>query len=228
MLDDLAEEAPADVLQDVMLTIVFPLARHTWDKAAFGEEPMMKRRNHQDHPSSSSTRSAATATPPPPQNGRHRAERGSGGGYPSAAAQPEAAQEAPEAEDGFEMVEAPDESGHPHAGAAASAPTLSREPSGGRDGGDGNGEGAGTKDSDDDNIDGDNSDGEAEVGLQQLSSPALLALLLVLKSFLKHLSSLRRGEKFCDVWHEVGVVYSREVGGGLFVVARERTFGCSR
>lgn len=103
------------------------------------------------------------------------------------------------------MVEAPDEAGHsPHADPAASTPTLSREPSGGRGGEEREMEGEGTADSDDDDDDDDdNSDGEVES--QQLSSPALLALLLVLKSFLKHLSSLRRGDKFCDVWHEVGV-----------------------
>lgn len=101
------------------------------------------------------------------------------------------------------MIEAPDEAGHsPHADATAAAPALSREPSGGRGGGEGVREAEGTENGDDDDDD-DNSDDE--VGLQQLSSPALLALLLVLKSFLKHLSSLRRGEQFCDVWREVRV-----------------------
>lgn len=39
----------------------------------------------------------------------------------------------------------------------------------------------------------------------QLSSPALLALLLVFKSFLMHLPSLRLAEDFHEVWSQVGV-----------------------
>lgn len=213
------------MLKDVMLTIVFPLARHIWDVAAFGE-PRPQWRHRHDQLRSSSTQSShrrrrnaamTTTTPLPPPNGRqqvgstgrrHRPGHGDepdgdggGGGARAAAVQLQAAQEddeGEEGEDGFEMVEAPDERSHSlHANAAASAPTLCREPSWGRYGWEGDGKGA------EGEGDGDDGNGDDEVGLQPLSSPALLVLLLVLKSFLKHLSSLRRGTNFCDVWHEV-------------------------
>lgn len=234
VLDDLAGAAPPEMLQDVMLTVIFPLARHTWDVAAFGRTPP-QRWNHHDQPSSSSStqplhrRGQDAAASPPPQSGRqgvastgrrHRAEHGDGGGGgggATAAVPLEAAHEVEEGEeeegeDGFEMVEAPNERGHsPQANAAASGPTLCREPSGTSGGGEEEGEGEGAENNDDGD---DDSSSDGEVGLQQLSSPALLVLLLVLKTFLKHLSSLRRGGGFCDVWHEVSV----GAGGRLWSV----------
>ena len=94
------------------------------------------------------------------------------------------------------MVEVPDSGIHlPTAVATVSAPVLHRESSGGRRGGaDDQGE---EDDSDGDGAD----DGEGES--QQMSGQALLALLLVLKSFLKHLSSLRGGGRFVEVWRQV-------------------------
>lgn len=120
------------------------------------------------------------------------------------AAQVEAAQE----EDGFEMVEAPDDEGdHSRCGAdmalSASTSTLRHQSRAVRERGGLEGEEDG--DDDNDNGNGNENDGDDgdEGGLQQLSSPALLALLLVLKSFLKHLSALRRGSQFYEVWRQV-------------------------
>ncbi|CBN75009.1 expressed unknown protein [Ectocarpus siliculosus] len=108
------------------------------------------------------------------------------------------------------MVEAPDEGGHTtppaHGGGAAGSssapPELYRESSGGRGRGRGGGGGGESSacGSDDDNDEGD--DGDGDVGSRPVSSPALLALLLMLKSFLKHLSALRRGDRFCEVWRQ--------------------------
>lgn len=215
MLDDLTAEAPPDVLQDAMLSVVLPLARHAWrrvarDTAARGGTSLRRKQQQQPLPPQSPPLDHHNRhlPPPPPSQGKiesadqwHRGSDVSG-----TAAVSEAAQE----DDGFEMVEAPDEGGHTpptaHGGGAAhssSAPSeLYRESSGGRGRGGGGGGGESSACGRDDD---DDEDGGDDVGSRQVSSPALLALLLMLKSFLKNLSALRRGDRFCEVWHQVRI-----------------------
>lgn len=126
-------------------------------------------------------------------------------------AQKEAAQE--EEEDDFEMVEAPnDGGGHSFISADDVAFSASSTPHGESRGGHEQGGVEGKEDGDDGDDDS-NDDNDDEVGLQQLSSPALLALLLLLKSFLKHLSALRQGSQFCEVWRQVRYSRSTEEAG---------------
>lgn len=94
--------------------------------------------------------------------------------------------------DGFELVEVPQDGSSPGREVRRSA-TRDLDPSSGR----------GSKRSDDSRRRRRRNDDD--VG-EQLSSPALLALLMVLKSFLKHLSSLRQAGDFYEVWCRVSDV----------------------
>lgn len=196
-LDELAEQAPPDVLQEVMLSIVFPLARQVWATALRGDSPQdQKRRNPHDQPSQRRNLRVASTPPPPPPPRDGRVEDAATA-LQTEGARPEEDGDDQE-EDGFEMVEAPDSGVHPPAAlAAASAPPLHREPSGGGQGGAGGESEEGDGDGDNDGDEG------GEAGSRLPSSQALLALLLVLKSFLKHLSSLRGGGRFVEVWRQV-------------------------
>ncbi|CAM9747457.1 unnamed protein product, partial [Hapterophycus canaliculatus] len=205
LLDELSEGAPSDVLQDVMLSMVLPVARQVWRQearstAAWGSRTRRQQRQQRRQCSGDESSS---------RNGSGVGGSGIGGSGPGgdggSSASAEAARREEEGEeDDFEMVEVPDESGRsPESAGAAGAetPALRRQSSGRRARGDSQ-EGF-----DDDGPDGEDGGGGGgpgggDVGLQQLSSPALLALLLVLKSFLKHLSFLRRGTEFCEVWRQ--------------------------
>ncbi|CAN0441007.1 unnamed protein product, partial [Laminaria digitata] len=230
VLDDLAEDAAPEVLQEVMLSIVFPLGRHVWlrEIQAVAGGPRQQRR-HQPHGSNSnsSNNSSSISRKNSSQGG---AGEGGGGGGGSGGGAGEERQASPSEEDGFELVEAPDDGPSPGSAAsdtpvpAAAAVTaaaggggaavvgrgrgrgvasppavLRREPSsergGWEDGGGAGGRGGGRARA---GV-GAGAGAAGKVGVQ-VSSPGLLALLLVLKSFLKHLSALRRAGGFEEVW----------------------------
>lgn len=283
VFDDRVEDAPPEILQDVMLSIVLPLATHVWiregEEEAWGLQRQHQQRNQRQrqghnnrglleparggpsaavattcdghNPANSNAlkcsrtglrgRTGSNGGSRPPTPGRDestaggygrefsRSNRdghvdgdGGGGGHlvqeetlsrtssrSVATLLPAVALPSPTSspqEDGFEMVEAPPpavaeavkrrpgkSSSNNHSGVRRVEWESSMAYAGDGSGGAGGGGGGGRR-------------GVAAVGAGgtvALSSPGLLALLLLSKSFLKHLSSLRRATNFGGLWRQV-------------------------